>query len=255
MCMLSFDELVITDIRPPIVVHSAKGRSVKMENRPTFGLSLCICGQITYTMDGKTYISDQTNAILLPKGGTYSLFGEKEGLFPVINFEAAHLDCNEITVLPLEKPQRCIQDFEVLKKLFLQGGNRLKIYSTFYDLLNKATSANSIAHPTFHAAIALIEGSLHQPAISNTTLAEQLGISEVYLRKLFAAHCNTSVKQYILELRIQKAKQLLIDSPSSITAIAEACGFTSVYHFCRTFKQRTGTTPTQYAVENKIYQI
>lgn len=253
--MLSFDELVITNILPPIVVHSAKGRTAKTENRPTFGLSLCISGQITYTMNGKTYTSNQTNAILLPKGGTYSLLGDKEGLFPVINFEAAHFDCDEIAVLPLENPQRCIQCFETLKNLFLQDGNRLKIYSVFYQLLSNAASANSITHRTLHAAIALIESSIHRPELSNTILAKQLGISEVYLRKLFATHCNTSVKQYILDLRIQKAKQLLIDTPFSTTAIAEACGFSSVYHFCRTFKQRTGTTPTQYACENRIYKI
>ncbi len=41
----------------------------------------------------------------------------------------------------------------------------------------------------------------------------------------------------------------------TVTAIAQECGFSSVYHFCRCFKQSTGKTPTQYALENKIYQI
>lgn len=253
--MLSFNELVVTDIRPPIVVHSEKGRRDKMENRPTYGLSLCSTGQITYTMNGKTYISTPENAILLPKGGTYSLLRDTEGLFPMVNFEASHLACNEITVFPLENPQRCLQDFEVLRNLFLQGGNRLKIYSAFYELLSNIASTNSTTPRILPAAIALIESSIHQPELSNTAIAEQLGISEVYLRKLFATYCNTSVKQYILDLRIQKAKQLLIGTPTSITAIAEACGFSSLYHFCRAFKQRTGTTPTDYMCENRIYKF
>ena len=35
----------------------------------------------------------------------------------------------------------------------------------------------------------------------------------------------------------------------------EECGFSSVYHFCRAFKNKTGMTPTEYANLNKIYQI
>ena len=249
------DNPIVKAIEFPVMVHSEKGRKYKMENRPTYGLSLCISGQITYTMDGKTYISEPGNAILLPKGGNYSLLGDKEGLFPVINFEAENLNCTKITILPLENPQACIQDFETLKNLYLHGRNMLKMYSVFYELLDKVASANSSKHRTLHAATAIIETNIKNHGLSNAALAEQLGISEVYLRKLFATHYNISPKQYILELRISKAKQLLVDTPFSITAIAEECGFSSLYHFCRVFKQRTGQTPTQYAACNRIYKI
>ena len=85
--MDNLDNIVITDIQTPIVVHSEKGRKFQMTNRQSYGLSLCISGQITYTMNGENYISHQNNAVLLPQGGTYSLFGDMEGLFPVINFK------------------------------------------------------------------------------------------------------------------------------------------------------------------------
>jgi AraC-like DNA-binding protein len=91
--------------------------------------------------------------------------------------------------------------------------------------------------------------------LSITSLSEKSGISEVYLRKLFSAHYNTSPRQYVLNLRIQKAKQLLTDTPLRMTTIAAQCGFSSQYHFCRIFKERTGLTPTQYAVENRVYNL
>ncbi len=51
------------------------------------------------------------------------------------------------------------------------------------------------------------------------------------------------------------AKQLLTDAFLTVTAVAEACGFCSVYHFCRVFKERAGMTPTQYARHNKASRI
>jgi len=72
---------------------------------------------------------------------------------------------------------------------------------------------------------------------------------------MFLLHYDITPKQYILNARIRRAKQLLCDTPLTVTAIAEKCGFSSVYHFCRSFKQHTGQTPTEYAVKNKINQI
>ena len=57
------------------------------------------------------------------------------------------------------------------------------------------------------------------------------------------------------EERLEEAKQLLEESPFTVAAIAEKCGFTNPYHFCRTFKQRTGLSPTQYAAKNRSYEI
>lgn len=53
-------------------------------------------------------------------------------------------------------------------------------------------------------------------------------------------------RQYILELRIKHAKELLIGDVIAINRVAELCGFSGVYHFYRTFRQMTGQTPTDY---------
>lgn len=250
-----FNNILITDIEKPIVVHSKKGRDFQMENRLCYGLSLCISGQITYTMNGKKYISDQSNAVLLPQDGTYSLYGDKEGLFPVINFKCENYNYNEIVVLPLENPQACLKEFEILKDLFFHNESRLKIYSTFYGLLSKISSENANTYNPLRSVMQYIEENISDAELSNTKLAQKMGISEVYLRKQFITRHKITPKQYILDIRIQKAKQMLVDTPFTVTAIAEECGFSSLYHFCRAFKGKTGMTPTEYANSNKIYQI
>lgn len=250
-----FENLVITNIQHPFVVHSEKGRQVQMKNRHYFGLSLCISGQIIYTMNGKKYISNQNNAIILPQGGCYSLCGDKEGMFPVINFSCNGFKCTEILEVPLQNPQACIQLFKTLQQLFLHKKSHLKIYSAFYDLLTQIASSKEQNIDLLDFVVKFIEDNIQDPLLSNVMLAKQVSISEVYLRKLFLAHYHITPKQYILNYRIDKAKQLLINSPFTVTFIAQECGFSSVYHFCRAFKKRTGLSPTEYIAENKIYQI
>ncbi len=255
MFMISFDELVITDIRQPAIVHSKKGTRFKMENRQYYGICFSMSGQITYTMNGKTFVSKPDNAIIVPQGCSYCRVTNSEGLFPLINFSCNGLDLKEIVVLPLDDPQDYIQRFKAIQQLFLRNKNRMMLYSIFYELLDILAYQNEQHSDRLNFVARYIEEHIQDPTLSNGELAKCLGISEFYLRKLFQAHYRVTPKQYILDSRIRKAKQMLINTPFSITAIAEECGFSSVYHFCRSFRQRTGKTPTQYAEENRTYQI
>ncbi len=246
---------VITKIYKPAIVNSEKGRFVQMENRVSFGLSLCINGQITYEMNGKKYVSAPNTAIILPKNGIYTLRGDQTGAFPLINFECEQFDCHEIMVFPLTNPEACLKDFFTMQKLYLFKNTRFKSYSTFYDLLDKVVYGDLPNEHFLTPVTKCIEEHLSDSKLSNLYLAKKIGISEVYLRKLFLKQFGTTPKQYILDIRIQKAKQLLSSSPFSITAISEECGFSSLYHFCRAFKNKTGVTPTEYARQSRIYQI
>ena len=61
-----------------------------------------------------------------------------------------------------------------------------------------------------------------------------------------------SPKQYIIDTRMNMAKQMLSEGSFKINAISEKCGFTNPYHFCRLFKEKTGLTPTEYMKQNKF---
>ena len=244
--MLYLKDIILTNVLAPQTVHSEKGRHFEMHNRKSFGLSFCLQGEIIYHMNGKTYSSNPGNAVLLPRGGYYNLYGKKEGFFPLLNFQCKGLNCDTVAVLPLQNPQSYIKDFEVLQSLFLFAENRLKIFGTFYELLNKLDKEQQPHHNLLSPVLSYIEAHVAEPELSNTLLAKQVDISEVYLRKLFATQLNTTPKQYILDIRIRKAKQLLADSSLSVTAISDACGFSSLYHFCRIFKEYTGYRPFEY---------
>lgn len=255
ICMNIFDNMVVTEVEKPQTVFSEKGRQLQMDNRPCYGLTFCISGQISYVQDGRHYVSNPSCAVLLPRGASYSLYGDKSGLFPLINFQCDHLACDRITVLPLNNPKSHISKFKKLSNCFLYGDNTLQIYSLFYDLLAGIVTEQTLSENPLYPIIDYLREHIGDPELTNTVLAERLGVSEVYLRRLFTTYCGTTPKQYILTLRIEKAKQLLTDNQHSVTTIAEKCGFSSLYHFCRCFKERTGYTPLEYAGSHIIDKI
>lgn len=251
-----FEDIIVTGVQKPIVVRLQKGQQKQMINRSFFGISLCVNGQITYTMNGKSFVSDKYKVVLLPKGGTYSFTCNCDGVFPVINFECQNLNCDEIITFPTDNPMIHIKDFNNIKDLFLKNETNIKIFRNFYDMLiNISLSTAQNNSSKLDIAFNFIESNISDPELSNNMIAQQVGISEVYLRKLFYEKTKTSPRQYILDSRIKKAQQMLIDTSLSVSEISEKCGFSSQYHFCRTFKSRTGMTPTKFATKNQIYNI
>lgn len=248
-------DIIVTNIQRPITVISPKGRHDETKNRTTYGLSFCLKGQITYSHHGTQFVSNTNNAILLPKGQTYSLVGDKEGLFPVINFDCIGLDCEEIVVFPLQNPEAFYKDFQKITDLFLFKDKQLQIFSIFYSMLQRIMQEQIPQNNTLYQALKYIETNISNPNLSNSLIAQNSNISEVYFRKLFTQKHHMPPKQYILEIRIQKAKQLLTDSFYSISAIGEMCGFSSLYTFSRCFKEKVGISPTEYAKENRVYKI
>lgn len=77
-------------------------------------------------------------------------------------------------------------------------------------------------------------------------LAVMAGISMPYYNKIFAKKFNTSPKQYLINKKLNHAKDLIVSSNLSITEISEYTGFQSVYHFSRLFKKHFNMSPLTY---------
>ena len=246
---MNLNEAVITEVIGIMTVHSKKGENTRMENRPAYGLSLCYEGQITYRQNGREYTSKSDVALILPMGGSYEIIRDKTGDFPVINFTTKEPLSDGLKVIELQERDRVFKNFEEIKRLFVGKGNRMKIMSLFYEMLDSLTSARE--HGILDNAVKFIYDNIHDENISNSLLAEKCKLSEVYFRRLFKEKFKTTPKQFILTLRIQKAKLMLKEGREKISVISECCGFSSQYHFCRAFKEIVGQTPTEYR-ENHI---
>ena len=83
-------------------------------------------------------------------------------------------------------------------------------------------------------------------AIEITDIAETAGISVSECLRCFKHSIGTTPIQYVKQLRIQKAAELLTYTTLSITEVAIGCGFQEMSYFSKTFRQTHGCTPTEF---------
>ena len=99
-----------------------------------------------------------------------------------------------------------------------------------------------VRHPKLSLVIQIMEANIEDP-ISPATLARDVGMSTRQLERLFRRYLNRSPKRYYMELRLQKARNLLMQTEMSVINVALACGFTSPSHFSKCYRGHYGTTP------------
>lgn len=95
----------------------------------------------------------------------------------------------------------------------------------------------------------LIKKHIDNNLSSNITiesLCKDFLISRKQLHTVFKSAFNITIKQYILEKRIELAKHLLLTGTQSVTEISELCGFSDYNNFIQRFKRLTDQTPLQY---------
>lgn len=86
----------------------------------------------------------------------------------------------------------------------------------------------------------------YDEAISREGIAEALGVSANYFSRVFRRELGLSPWQYLLRLRIMRAKRLLADTDMSVTEIAGAVGVSDAAYFSRVFRKEVGRSPLAY---------
>lgn len=99
-----------------------------------------------------------------------------------------------------------------------------------------------VRHPRLAAVIKMMEENIEEP-ISPSILASDVGMSTRQLERLFRRYMNRSPKRYYMELRLKKARNLLLQTDMSVINVALACGFASPSHFSKCYRACFDTTP------------
>ena len=99
-----------------------------------------------------------------------------------------------------------------------------------------------VRHPKLAAVLDLMQKSLEEPE-SPSKLASQVGVSTRQLERLFRRYLNRSPKRYYMELRLQKARNLLLQTNMTVINVALACGFSSPSHFSKCYRNHFSNTP------------
>jgi AraC family transcriptional regulator, glycine betaine-responsive activator len=99
-----------------------------------------------------------------------------------------------------------------------------------------------VRHPKLLSVIELMEEHLEEP-LERRDLAKAAGLSNRQLERLFRKYLNRSPARYYVELRLNRARLLLLQTNMSVIDVALACGFVSASHFSKCYRDFFGRTP------------
>ncbi|WPC40204.1 AraC family transcriptional regulator [Clostridium sp. JS66] len=147
------------------------------------------------------------------------------------------------------------------KKILPESSPHKKVFFTsiedkcseFIDSVNQLRSELSDKYMIKNSIVIQVLNFIHIHYMEDITvnlIAASLNISNSYLSQIFKKEIGISIIKYIINYRIEKAKELFSSSDELIYNIAEKVGFSDEKHFSKTFKKITGLTPMQYRKKN-----
>jgi AraC family transcriptional regulator, L-arginine-responsive activator len=98
--------------------------------------------------------------------------------------------------------------------------------------------------PKLSEAVSLMEANIEEP-LSTDDIANLVGISRRQLERQFKQYLGSVPSRYYLELRLKRARQLLLESNHSIVQVGLMCGFSSGSHFSTAYGTLYGITPRE----------
>ncbi|WP_433706053.1 GlxA family transcriptional regulator [Paraburkholderia sacchari] len=99
-----------------------------------------------------------------------------------------------------------------------------------------------VHNPRLIQVIGVMEQNMEEP-LAPADLAQAIGVTRRQLERLFCSLLKDTPTHFYLQLRLDRARELLRQTDMSITAICVACGFESPSHFSRTYRARFGASP------------
>ncbi|MGT2887392.1 AraC family transcriptional regulator [Streptococcus didelphis] len=133
--------------------------------------------------------------------------------------------------------------FEILLKSKLHE----LIYLLYYHryVLKKHTDETYRKNEKIRQLVHYINTNFNKP-LSIESLADYIGYSKTHFMTVFKQHTGTSCTEFVIQVRLSKACELLLNSTSSILEIAKDTGFNNLSNFNRQFKRYYLLTPSQY---------
>ena len=125
----------------------------------------------------------------------------------------------------------------------------LMLLMQFYETINHKTlfsDTKTHMNDLLSEILAYMNKRITEP-ITIEEICHEFYISRSSLQALFKTHLNSSPKNYLLNIKLQKSKELIRENQYTISEIAYMLGFSSIHYFSRLFKKYFNTTPSAYA--------
>lgn len=233
-------------------------------------------GERRYFIDGQIYTVHEGDVVLIPKSTLHhtTSISSRQHVRYLVEFgdgfihesiEPQVSNCFNVRHFTLSTEQR--QEFEhILDKLDAEQSTKSPFSDAMFHayttellvMLIRCLQAGAQEHEKpktqteqlIEAATDYITENL-QTTLTLTHVADKFHLSHSYFSRIFKAYTGFGFNEYLTHLRVQKATQLLLNSPSPISEIAYLCGYSDSNYFSSVFKKDTGLSPIKYRMLRK----
>jgi AraC-like DNA-binding protein len=209
-------------------------------------------GETKVTAGGETCTVSAGDLLYIPQNVDYTAeYTETETI--IIHFVTQH-DDGEIKVFSLKNPEKVRRLFDKANALWQEKstGYYLRTFSLLYEIFGELlkNETDTVLPRNFLNAVAYINENFRDNTLYVEEICSRAQISQSAFRSLFKTHYRITPVDYIIELRLEYARQLIAEGVSVEKAAFES-GFNDPKYFARTVKKRLGCTPREFKTYGK----
>jgi AraC-like DNA-binding protein len=238
----------------------------------------CTEGELNINVEGRCFQIKKGGLLLIPYGSFYVPLDGEGCSYYFFHFKAVVYEKNikmpqNVVISPHAGIVKgfgytCISRYESIITIpssiehapyfiadIFKKAEKLKPNKSFYDqllsdcllrelLIRIGMTATSRCNKHLSKLLEYIEQNYTED-VSLSVLSEKFELSESYIARLFRENLSLRPSEYVNNIRIAVATSLLTETNMSVSEIAEACGFSDVYYFSKTFKKIVGVSPSK----------
>lgn len=213
-------------------------------------------GQCTNSLDGVEYFFEKGSILYMPKRKyeDYHTITHESGECIDIFFDTDTPLADHPVILPPPHRQHIADLFTRSDELWLTSSSvrQLQVKALLYEILAElrreadGQQITSTARHALDAGLQYLTQHCFDPKIDYQAAADYAGVSYSYLKQLFVRKVGMPPIRFVVSRRMDYAKDYLTATTRSISEIAEALGYSSVYYFSRVFREENGMSPSEY---------
>ena len=216
----------------------------EVKSRPYAALSFRVNGTGAFEIGNTRLIAKPGDVLFLPANTPYKVeYSVSESI--VVHFE--HCNYFEAENVCIENRLEIATRFQRLLEAWNGQHSVNQAKSIIYDILDKMSNdqKTSISDTAVANCVCYMDEHFCDPKLDIETVCGVAFISVSSLQRAFAKYFGISPKQYLIQLRMNRALELLTENELSVKEISFACGFTDEKYFSRAFKKKFGYSPSQ----------
>ena len=245
--------------RPP----NSSWEIVDLEHEEEYVIAMALSGQAHYTVQAQKFDVEQGDLVFFPRQKTHSATSDSENPWEFcsvafsLNAEPAALNYLESIPNKLHLPNRydcsalfeeLVHEWEIRRVGYLIRCRSIveELLFTIIRFLEEEMQNRSAPHSVAMHRIARHIASNAHLTFSVGELADMIGLSTPHFRRLFKQIIGFTPVQYQHQVKVNKAKDLLLSGECNVSEAAYQLGFDNVYYFSRLFKQVAHVSPSEY---------